>query len=283
MQTISRLATFFAVVPSYDYINIKLSHKTLYRCYTIFIVFITIFYSMVSVYYRYMYRYNKISTKVMDFFIETLGLASYIVSALGSSFWNTVTWDKLIKELSQLERLPNSNTRGIKNTGSCLQHNHLTFVLLGFMGYVIVNMCNVYYVGWNGIVFHITQLVYHYIKFMFMIVLYTVTVSVRTKYEDLNRMLHGVNYVPITKKNVLKTIQKVRTLNLKLENIVETINSFFGWSIIFIFAHSLAEIVYWTQNLMLHNVGRFTLYDFISIIYMTGNFVSMIRIIKIAL
>lgn len=272
MQTISTLGSVFGIVPSYDYKKRKLIHKKSYRCYVLLLACFITSCSMASLYYRFKYEMFTVIIKTMDLFVEVTGLVLCLVAVLNSSLWNMKTWNKLIGQLSQLEGPSNLNTRGVRN-GS-LKRNPLVWFLFGCIFYMFLTLCNFFTMGRAMFVRHITQMVLHYAKFMSMIIMYPITLSIRVKYEDLKEMFVKVEAVIASRKDSVRILRKVRTLCLALDSVVESFNSFFGWPVLLLLAHSFAQFLCCLSILIRRGLRKESLTDFIILCYMIGDLVS---------
>lgn len=254
LKTITRLATFYGIIPSYDCETGKLTFKRLYRWYALVIGCFVTSCSIASMYCRLTYEKAPRLAKIMDSLAEEMGLILYLTLIFGSSFWNTTTWEKLISRLSRLEGPLNFNTKGMRNT--FLKDNPLTLFISGCVLYACLNVCDYFYIRIDTAVYHISHVVLNCIKFMLVNVMYYVTLSIRVKYEDLSRLFLDVNPATVTGKDTVKTIRKIRALNLELDNVVDTFNSFFGWPVLLLLTHSFVQIVCALSFLTLHNFAN---------------------------
>lgn len=271
LQTISKLATMFAVVPSYNYEKRKLTHKKFYRCYALFLMLAVVCCSAMTISYRYEVEAVEVNVRIMDIMVEVAGLILCITLASGSSLWNMKTWHKLITQLSRLERSTNLNTRGTRC--SSLLEDPLIFYTLGSLFYVAINLWNLYFRGTNLFICRITQVTFHYIKYVLMNMMYNITRSIRYKYKDLKDMFNGFNSGITDKKKGIKLLRKVRVLNLELDSIVETFNTFFGWPVLFLLTHSFVQIL-GCLSLLTMKIREETPIEFLLSVYMIGDIVS---------
>lgn len=266
---VSKLIILLGVAPSYDYIKGKLSHKTQFKCYAMFVMYLVTSYSVVSLYYRCKNVPMTMSVRILDILVELMGIILWLVTISGNSFWNMRQWDKLISSLYRLERVWN---RGIRHVS--LKENSLALIIGGSMFYMFAFICNFFCMPTTEYLFHITQKFYNYFKFVLLVIIYNVTLSLKDKYKKLNKTLRGAISANITRRDAIKIIQRVRALNLEMDSIVETFNVFFGWPLLFILAHSFAQILGCLSSLVF--LRGWLYFDFVMCLYLTTDLVSII-------
>lgn len=256
-KIISILATLFGIVPCCDYREGTLIYRKLYRCYALFIVCGLSSCYAASFYYRFEYQSISIA-KTMHFLVDITGLVLCLVFMLGSSLWNTKIWERLMRQLSRFEKKKNS----------------LVPFILGSVFYVSLDICNYLSMGREILCRHIIEVALHSIKFLFMIIMHNVTISVRAKYEDLKEMLLSVKSVRASRMDVVDTIRKVGVLSLEVNSAVDTFNSFFGWPILFLLAHCLVQILFCLSLLLIPKLMEIPIADFVTSCHMIENVVS---------
>lgn len=267
LQSMSRVGTFFGIIPSYDYRKRKLTYEKLYVCFTLFAASFVTLYSMVSLYGRFIiFEEGPATLRVLDSMVDVTGVILYVIFALGSSFWNMKTWDKLIIQLYRL------NTGKVKvNTA---KKNPLVFFIGGSLYYVFLAVIQLVCIGPTLFVYYINQMVQNYIAYVLINIIYNITLPIKSRYEDLNGMLSKANSINVTTtKETVKIIKEIKAYSLELDNIVETVNILFGWPILFLVAHSFAQILtsisLFTTGMLHMTSGRVLI-----LCYLIGNMVS---------
>lgn len=265
LQFISRMATLFGIIPSYDYKKQKLTYKKLYRCFTLCSVCIVISVSWICFYRRcILYKNSPVMLKVMDFLVDMMGVVLYTISSVSSSSWNMKTWDKLINKLYKLEELVNLNTRGTRNNS--LGENRLIHFIVGSLIFAVLVVCQLFFNGLTIFPYYIPLIILQYVKYVLISIIYNVTVSIKSKYEHLNNMLLDTYSTTASCKNTVKLIQKIRILNLRINSSIDTFNSFFGWPLLLLIAHSFVQILA-CVSLLTTNAYQYVICEQIVLLY----------------
>lgn len=240
-QPILIVGTLFGITPIYDYKIRKLAHEKLYICFALFAVCLVIVCSVILTRGRFiLYEEAPATLRVLDTVVDMSGVILYVISSLGSTFWNMKTWDKLINQLCQLERwvyLENAGTRK-----SFTRRYLLSFFIGGSLLYVILVIYQFLYMR-HIFIYYITQISLNYMVYVLIYIIYNITFSIKTSYDDLNHMLLMVNTINITTKEATKTIRKVRIRSLEIDSVIDTFNTLFGWPILLLVAHSFGQIL----------------------------------------
>lgn len=270
-QTISRLATFFGVIPYYDYKQRRVTHEQLYKRYAVALVCFVTPSSVASLCYRINNETITVNAKVLDLLVEGMGIIFYLVSVLSSSFWNMNTWHKLVNRLYRLET--HLNVR--PNSCISLIKSPCTLFIGGVLFSLVTYIFNSFCMEQDKFISHMTQSLFHCVKFVLVHVVYNVTLAIKSKYEDLNHMLL---YASNSRNDIVRNIRKVRQLNLQLDGIVETFNTFFGWPVLFVLAHSIYQLLCCLALLTMESFGGRPYFLFVMTLYMTQDIVSIFNI-----
>lgn len=241
-KSMSKIATLFGIIPNYDYRNKKVTYRKLYRCYILCTIFLSTSCTLASTYSHCMYDNLSITIKTVNCVANMAGLGLYLIIALGSSFWNMDVWDKLVIQLSRFEQSKDLNT----GTSYLVLKNSLLIFVIGTTFSVCFFIYYMLVIEPITMFRHVTTVSLYYTKFLLMNLILNVVLYIKTKYGVVYGMLNS--QVP-TKKN-LRIIQEVRQLSLKLDSIVDTFNSYFGWPILLLIAHEFL--------LVLHSLSFFT-------------------------
>ncbi|KAJ8947257.1 hypothetical protein NQ314_008656 [Rhamnusium bicolor] len=89
-EPIAKFSTLLGITPSYCFRKYRLTYRKIFKCYSLFLAFLSISSTVASLYYR-LPNYSDVSYQyflILDITFEIIGLVTFLVTTLGAAFWN---------------------------------------------------------------------------------------------------------------------------------------------------------------------------------------------------
>lgn len=241
MESMAKFCTLLAIIPYYNFDKKQIERKKLYKSYTVAIVFLLISTTIFTEYNSWNIFYIKEDTLLFGL-TKTLQLNSlilFLMTSLGSAFWNLERWEHFFKSFAYLE--------DYFNTEACLESNYFKHLCSQF---IISNVCLLSHlpfvlisVKYNALLMTLQLCLFFvfYIKFTKSLVIFNLTLAMKCKYQDLNSCLcegcFGMG------SDIRKTILRVSNFYGKMNGIVNDFNKLFGWELLLNITHTFVLVM----------------------------------------
>ncbi|KAJ8983200.1 hypothetical protein NQ317_016421 [Molorchus minor] len=228
---ILKFSNVLALAPWYNFEKKTVASAKLFKLYAVMIALLTTTWSTYCLTVRLNVRKEIILLNYfLNSMVEITGLVTFLVTVLGSAFWNMDAWHKLIANLSFLEDRNNLNTSN--STDKSVFKNANSIFLMGTFYYIALYIFQ--YLS-SDMPASLSSLVFFfYADFVATNIAYNIVLSITLKYKDLVSMLTDA-------RGCSKNIRKVKQLYLKIDEVIEYFNNIFGLTILGIFAHLFSE------------------------------------------
>lgn len=233
VETTIRLANIFSAIPYYDFKKQKVTHKNLFKLYGLIV---TSTMPLAMIYSHGMYKKMIISTSPL---LSTINLSTvavslllFVVTVLGSSFWNMGTWERMLKLLFEKNYELNCN-------GKYFFSFPFVYFIIGNIYVIILFISTVRAMGlkYVGYILHI--MVLDYSRFLETCLMYIVIVLIRNKYKMISDSLTDINLCVIIEDSTTKKLRETKQFYEEADKLVEHFNGIFGWPLLFFLAESV--------------------------------------------
>ncbi|KAJ8955006.1 hypothetical protein NQ318_000438, partial [Aromia moschata] len=186
---LAKLCAFLGVIPVYDFNADKMAHRKLFKMYSLLWGISMTVAGAYGFYLRYYFLYGKGVNVVFESLLHTSAefskIVMFLVTTLGAAFWNTESWYKLIFQLRLLEvEVKEANRKAtflIRNTNIVLVIGSIYYLIIVTGGFLLWSVTlNLSYIS--------TMLLF-YSGFATSIMAYTIVLSIKHKFEDMNKLL----------------------------------------------------------------------------------------------
>lgn len=226
--------SLFGTVPWYSLRQQKLVHKTAYKYYSVVLATLMSCISLLILYFRLSVLYKK-EYLLEEFFRMTVELSlsiSFLVTVLGSAFWNMRTWEKFLKQIVVIQNVRYSPKPYSARNGCIIFLLGNVFILCLYLGEFLVleNKLTFFYVFTSVYVLMYSQLT-------IAILVLDSTLSLSFGYRQVIDLLKSSRYGNV------KTLKEVQSFFLILVDTVDNFNSLFGWPLLLILFSAIVNIL----------------------------------------
>lgn len=242
---IFRLANILGIMPYYDYNKEKVPHKNLFRLYGLLLSGFMMWTSILSCFQLYQGLVSVSPLLVsLEFLVISTFILLFLVSVLGSSFWNLKLWTHMIRLLSY------SGIHFNRNWRTFLNIPHI-FLFVGCFSTIILFIFMLYFMGIDYAQ-HI--LIFHLSRHIETCLIYNIITLLRRKYKTIHDTLVKLSFCTVIKSSTVKNIQELKKIYLETDKIVITFNRIFGWPLLLHFCQLMASLLLFLGLLTDHSL-----------------------------
>lgn len=227
-----KIVNIFCISPPYDFKTHKLTHKIIFKSYGVLLTGLVLVAAAFS-YYKLHQQMVYVSSLLegLEFLVITTCLFLFMVTVLGSCFWNEKMWETLFNLISHTEWYVVCSRRYFLSTSFlCLSVGSLLWIFLFvFIFYFL------------GIYFSEHILIFYVPRHIQMCLMYNILIVIRKKYKTISDTLVDINFCTIIKTSTVKNLQEIRKIYVETDRIVETFNAVFGWTMLLLLAQTVAS------------------------------------------
>lgn len=243
VQPIVIYLSFFCVVPWYNFKMRKLMHTKIFKCYLILLAIATLALSFFQLFERFRAFYPNTSTvfALEDFISETAGLSLFLATVLGSTFWNSMKWERLFVQLRNVE---DSIALFSKDKERCTT-NKVFYFFFALGNIYLICLYGLDFVRFSthyDIYFYfLSTQIFRYIGFISSYIVASVAVIIKQRYEEINWICHRDS--KILRARFIKTLGNVKKLYLEMLQVTQIFSKLFGWPILCLYSYSVVQIL----------------------------------------
>lgn len=230
---IFKLAHVFGIVPYYDFKIHKLIHRNLYKLHGSLLVLVM---TIVTIIPYHSFQQQDIHAtshlEILQLFVVVTTMLLFLVTVLGSSFWNAKSWEQILDLLSYSDcRVRCSKRYFLSTPFLSLTAGVPGHVLFGFGLYLI------------GGIYSVFSMIFYVTRHVAICLMFTIIGLIRKRYEVINDTLLDIRLSTVIKSSTVKRLQRAEKMYVEAGKMVEYFNKIFGWPLLLLFAESVENVL----------------------------------------